>query len=58
MRDKFEQNVGEKVSDFEFNGNRENRLPHISNISFRSIEGEGLLINLDLQGVAVSTGSA
>ena len=58
LRDKFEQSVGEVISDFVFNGNRENRLPHISNISFGSIEGEGLLINLDLQGVAVSTGSA
>jgi cysteine desulfurase len=58
LRDKFEQSVGEIVSDFVFNGDAENRLPHISNISFRSIEGEGLLINLDLQGVAVSTGSA
>jgi cysteine desulfurase len=58
LRDKFEQSIGEKITDIEFNGNRENRLPHISNISFRSIEGEGLLINLDLQGVAVSTGSA
>jgi cysteine desulfurase len=41
-----------------FNGDRERRLPHLSNISFRYIEGEGLLINLDMQGVAVSTGSA
>jgi len=40
------------------NGNPDKRLSHISNISFRFIEGEGLLISLDLQGVAVSTGSA
>jgi cysteine desulfurase len=40
------------------NGSRDRRLPHLSNISFRFIEGEGLLINLDLQGIAVSTGSA
>ncbi len=58
LRDEFENTVGEKIADLEFNGNRESRLPHISNISFGSIEGEGLLINLDLQGVAVSTGSA
>ncbi len=58
LRDDFERRVGESITDFEFNGNRENRLPHISNLSFRFIEGEGLLINLDLQGVAISTGSA
>jgi cysteine desulfurase len=58
LRDKFEQGVEERVPDLIFNGNREARLPHISNISFRFIEGEGLLINLDMQGIAVSTGSA
>ena len=58
LRDKFERMVGENIADYKFNGSRENRLPHISNISFRTVEGEGLLINLDLQGVAVSTGSA
>jgi cysteine desulfurase len=58
LRDRFEQGIGENISDFEPNGNRETRLPSISNVSFRFIEGEGLLINLDLQGVAVSTGSA
>jgi cysteine desulfurase len=58
LRDRFEQNIGENITGFEINGNREKRLPHISNISFRAVEGEGLLINLDLQGVAVSTGAA
>jgi len=58
LRDRFEAGVEARVSDIVFNGNREQRLPHLSNISFRYVEGEGLLINLDMQGVAVSTGSA
>jgi cysteine desulfurase len=58
LRNKFEDGVAEKITDIVFNGGRENRLPNISNISFRFIEGEGLLINLDMQGAAVSTGSA
>ncbi len=58
LRDRFEAGVEERVSDIVFNGDRARRLPHISNVSFRFIEGEGLLINLDMQGVAVSTGSA
>ena len=58
LRDAFESGVEERVSDVVFNGDRARRLPNVSNISFRFIEGEGLLINLDMQGVAVSTGSA
>jgi len=58
LRDRFERGVEERVSDIVFNGDRVRRLPHLSNISFRFVEGEGLLINLDMQGVAVSTGSA
>ena len=58
LRDQFERGVEASVADIVFNGDRERRLPHLSNISFRFIEGEGLLINLDMQGVAVSTGSA
>jgi cysteine desulfurase len=58
LRDQFERGVEATVSDIVFNGDRKRRLPHLSNISFRYIEGEGLLINLDMQGVAVSTGSA
>lgn len=58
MRDKFENAVLENIPDSSVNGAVDRRLPNISNISFRNIEGEGLLINLDMQGVAVSTGSA
>lgn len=58
LRDRFERKVSELVPDVVMNGDRKQRVPHLSNISFRYIEGEGLLINLDLQGVAVSTGSA
>ena len=58
LRDRFESRVKQLIGDVVMNGDRENRLSHLSNISFRFIEGEGLLINLDLEGVAVSTGSA
>ena len=58
LRDRFERKVAEVIPELVFNGDPARRLPHLSNISFRYIEGEGLLINLDLQGVAVSTGSA
>lgn len=58
LRDDLEQRVFENIEGSYLNGDREDRLPNISNISFSSIEGEGLLINLDMQGIAVSTGSA
>ena len=58
LRDRFEAGVTERIDEIVFNGLAGQRLPHLSNISFRFIEGEGLLISLDLQGVAVSTGSA
>ena len=58
LRNIFEKGVAERVDNIVFNGDRDRRLPHVSNISFRFIEGEGLLISLDLQGIAVSTGSA
>jgi len=58
MRDRLENEIGEKISDLVFNGERATRLPNIANISFGGVEGEGLLINLDMQGIAVSTGSA
>lgn len=58
LRDSFEQGVNDTIPNVVFNGNKLSKLPNISNISFHQIEGEALLINLDLQGIAVSTGSA
>lgn len=58
LRDYFEQRLHELVTDLVCNGDPARRLPHLSNVSFAFIEGESLLISLDLQGIAVSTGSA
>ncbi|MDA2929096.1 cysteine desulfurase NifS [Acidobacteria bacterium AH-259-O06] len=58
LRDKLEKGILEQIPDTVVNGSRTERLPHLTNISFRSVEGEALLISLDFQGVAVSTGSA
>ncbi len=58
LRDRFEATLRMRIDDIVFNGAPECRLPNLSSISFRFIEGEGLLIGLDLQGIAVSTGSA
>ena len=58
LRDEFEQFILSNVTDCSVNGAPDKRLPSISNVLFKGLEGEGLLINLDMLGVAVSTGSA
>jgi cysteine desulfurase len=58
LRDDLENRIQEVIPNVTINGDFEKRLPNISNISFTSVEGEGLLINLDMQGIAISTGSA
>jgi cysteine desulfurase len=58
LRDRLESGIAASVPNIVFNGDRSQRLPNISNISFPGVEGEALLINLDMQGIAVSTGSA
>jgi cysteine desulfurase len=58
LRDRLEIGILSSVSNTEVNGSREVRVPNTTNISFERIEAESLLIALDLEGVAVSTGSA
>lgn len=58
LRDYYVKQVEEKIPYIKINGDKEKRLPGNSNISFRFIEGEGLLLNLDLKGICASSGSA
>ena len=58
LRDRLEQGILSSVPQTDVNGAREPRVPNTSNISFDRVEAESLLIALDLEGVAVSTGSA
>jgi cysteine desulfurase len=57
LRDRFENQVMTRIAGTRINGNAL-RLPNISNLSFENLEGEAAVIALDLEGVAVSTGSA
>jgi len=58
LRDRLEQRILQAVSGTAINGDPGTRVPNTSNISFDRIEAESLLIALDLEGIAVSTGSA
>lgn len=56
MRDKLE-NALLKLEEAYVNGSKEHRLPHVSNISFKYVEGEGLMMGFN-KNIAVSSGSA
>jgi cysteine desulfurase len=58
LRDRLEDGIIRSVTGTAINGARMSRVPNTTNISFDHIEAESLLIALDLEGVAVSTGSA
>jgi cysteine desulfurase len=58
LRNRLEDAILERVPGTVLNGDREPRVPNTTNISFEAVEAESLLIALDLEGVAVSTGSA
>ena len=58
LRDKLIKDIGQKISHAFLNGSMDNRLPNNVNFRFEGVEGEAILISLDLEGIAVSTGSA
>ena len=58
LRDRLERGILSAVSGTQVNGSTDHRVPNTTNISFDGVEAESLLIALDLEGFAVSTGSA
>jgi cysteine desulfurase len=58
LRDRLEEGIVERVAGVKVNRCVEHRLPNTSNMSFEGVDGQLLAMNLDLVGIAVSTGSA
>lgn len=58
LRDYYIEQIEEKIPYIKINGDKIRRLPGNSNISFRFIDGEALLLKLDMNGICASTGSA
>jgi cysteine desulfurase len=57
MRDRLEKTLCANLEESVINGNVASRMPHVSNISFKHVEGEGLMMTFN-QNIAVSSGSA
>ncbi|MBE0602437.1 MAG: cysteine desulfurase [Deltaproteobacteria bacterium] len=58
LRDALERGLFDRIPDLVLNGHPTLRMPNTVNISFRHVEGEALLLNLDMLGIACSSGSA
>ena len=58
LRDYFWVKIRQEIDDIHLNGDLARALPNTLNVAFEYVDGESLLINLDLQGVAASAGSA
>jgi len=57
LRDKLERELTSRLEECYINGNVNHRMPHVTNISFKHVEGEGLMMTFN-QNIAVSSGSA
>jgi cysteine desulfurase len=58
MRDRLEREIGSAVPGVTVNGAGAPRMPNTSNLIFRSVDGESIVLGLDLRDICVSTGSA
>ena len=58
LRDRLEKGIMEAIPEVKLNGHPEKRLPNTLNVSFAYIEGESILLNFDMKGIAASSGSA
>jgi len=58
LRDRLYEGLSEQIEDIVLNGHPQNRLPGNLNICVKYVEGESMLINLDLEGICASSGSA
>jgi cysteine desulfurase len=54
----FSEKLAAKIPDIHFIGDQINRVPNTVNIAFEAIEGESIVLSLDMRGIAVSSGSA
>lgn len=57
LRDKLETTLMNKLEEVYINGSKKSRMPHVTNLSFKHVEGEGLMMTFN-QNIAVSSGSA
>lgn len=58
LRERLVSGILERIPDSRLNGHPTNRLPNNCNVSIAYVEGESMLLNLDLHGIAASSGSA
>jgi cysteine desulfurase len=58
LRDMLHARIEKDIKQVKLNGHPTERLPNTLNISFKSLEGESIILSLDLEGIAASTGSA
>ncbi|MCS7050388.1 MAG: cysteine desulfurase [Thermomicrobium sp.] len=58
LRERLIEGILQRIPEARLNGHRQQRLPNNVNVTFEGVDGETILLNLDLHGIAASSGSA